>query len=174
MKSLLEYSKLQKLLLVIIISLALLSCGDNNKVTITKEEYSKLTGDTTKNQYPKYFEIDYTGLSVLKQQSGIVPGSDNHEYLVTNYGRYDMNVEHYIECVKCKKLKQEEKINTYSGGFQHLNDETYLRLNDQRDILIRKLYNQKKELKINQDILTKLEKSKKIRYENDSTIILTQ
>jgi hypothetical protein len=78
-------------------SLLVSSCED--KVTISKDEYDKLKGDTLKSEYPKPFKLHTEGLDY--GNSGIVLGSDKHEYLVVGYGNYGCNVEHYIDCKLC-------------------------------------------------------------------------
>lgn len=89
-------------LLILLITLIFTSCNDN--VTISKDEYNKLKGDTLKSEYPKPFKLYTEGLSSYNNDTdtGIVLGSDNHEYLVYNYGSYSCNVEHYIDCKLCK------------------------------------------------------------------------
>ena len=87
------------LLLSVGFSLVVSSCRDN--VTISKDEYQKLKGDTLKSEYLKPFKLHTEGL-VYDNPSGIVLGSDNHEYLVYNYGYNSCNVEHYIDCKLCK------------------------------------------------------------------------
>mgnify|MGYP003436882476 FL=1 len=88
------------LLLLVGFSLLVSSCNDN--VTIPKEEYEKLKGDTLKSEYPKPFKLHAEGLSYRGNLDGIVLGSDNHEYLVYNYGYTSCNVEHYIDCKLCR------------------------------------------------------------------------
>lgn len=75
------------------------SCDDN--VTISKTEYQKLKGDTVKSKYPKPFKLQDEGLG-YDRPSGIVLGSDNHEYLVIWYNSNACNVEHYIDCELCE------------------------------------------------------------------------
>ena len=90
--------------LMLLMALIFTSCNDN--VTISKDEYNKLKGDTLKSEYPKPFELYTEGLSWGGDtNTGIVLGSDNHEYLVWNYGSYSCNVEHYIDCKLCKSRK---------------------------------------------------------------------
>ena len=92
------------LLLPYIIVLTLLSCekaSDGNQVTISKDEYQKLKGDTS--EYPKPFKLHTEGLSSYSNSDGIVLGSDKHEYLVWNYGYSSCNVQHYIDCKLCKE-----------------------------------------------------------------------
>lgn len=90
-----------KYILILSTIIFLLSCNSDT-VTISKQEYQKLKGDSSMPTYPKYFELYYEGLTG-NNTDGIIPASDGHEYLVTDYGTYSKNVEHYINCVKCKK-----------------------------------------------------------------------
>jgi len=76
------------------------SCS-NDKIEITKTEYQQLKNLEPKPMYPKPFELFTNGLDYGK--TGIVLGSDGHDYLVINYANSSENVEHYIECAKCKK-----------------------------------------------------------------------
>ena len=91
------------LLLLVGFSLLVASCekasdsGFGDQVTISKDEYQKLKGYTS--EYPKPFKLYTEGLSY----DGIVLGSDNHEYLVWNYGYSSCNVQHYIDCKLCKE-----------------------------------------------------------------------
>jgi hypothetical protein len=97
------------LLLPYFIVLTLLSCekasdsGFGDQVTISKDEYEKLKGDTLNSEYPKPFKLHTEGLSSYENSDGIVLGSDKHEYLVWNYGYSSCNVEHYIDCKLCKE-----------------------------------------------------------------------
>lgn len=85
--------------------LILISCGNDDVVTIPKEEYKKLKGDTIKPDYTKPFELFNDGNHI----SHIVLGSDEHEYIeiVLKHSRDPRdtyNVLHSPECVKCKKV----------------------------------------------------------------------
>jgi hypothetical protein len=73
-------------------------------VTIPKQEYQKLIGDTIQPIYPKPFTL-YDNV-IVYGNDGIVLGSDGHEYLVTNNDRNSENVEHYMDCVKCIERSQ--------------------------------------------------------------------
>jgi hypothetical protein len=88
------------MLLSLAIVLCFTSCNDN--VTIPKAEYEKLIGDTLRSEYPKPFKLYTEGLSSFGNSHGIVLGSDNHEYLVWNFGSHGCNVEHYIDCKLCE------------------------------------------------------------------------
>ena len=87
------------MLLSLAIVLCFTSCNDN--VTIPKAEYEKLIGDTLKSEYPKPFKLHIEGLG-WEKTSGIVLGSDDHEYLVWNINSNSCNVEHYIDCKLCE------------------------------------------------------------------------
>jgi len=92
---------MKKILLTLILLFTLVACETaTDKVTISKEEYQKLKGDTLQSEYPKPFKLHREGLSYY--DDGIVLGSDKHEYLVWNYGTNSCNVEHYIDCKLCK------------------------------------------------------------------------
>ncbi len=94
----------------IAIILTLISCGnDDSVVTIPKQEYQKLIGDTIQPIYPKPFKLYDVDISAFRH--GIVLGSDGHEYLVTNNGQHSKNVEHYIDCVKCIERSQDSVKN---------------------------------------------------------------
>ena len=84
-----------KKIAIILTALLLNSCGDN-KVVLTKEQYKKLTGDTVKPEYPKYFEVNN-----IKYE--IYLGSNNHEFYKVPTYYYDDNYFHYPDCKKCKK-----------------------------------------------------------------------
>ena len=92
---------MKKILLTLILLFTLVACETaTEQVTISKEEYQKLKGDTS--EYPKPFKLYTEGLS-YENSDGIVLGSDKHEYLVWNYGSNSCNVEHYIDCKLCKE-----------------------------------------------------------------------
>ena len=92
------------LLLLVGFSLLVASCETaTEQVTISKDEYDKLKGDTLKSEYPKPFKLYTEGLSSFGNSDGIVLGSDNHEYLVWNFGSHRCNVEHYIDCKLCEQ-----------------------------------------------------------------------
>lgn len=82
--------------------LILIGCGNDDVVTIPKEEYNRLKGDTIKPEYPKSFKL----YSENEGKSHIVLGSDGHEYIeiVLNYSTYTYNVLHSPECIKCKRI----------------------------------------------------------------------
>lgn len=98
----LYYTKLQKLLIVIIIAIALASC-ENNKVELTQEQYRQLIGDTIKPEYPQTLEIGNN--KYTKRNKFLIElGSDGHEY-AHNIDAYSDSYMafHYPDCKKCKK-----------------------------------------------------------------------
>jgi hypothetical protein len=71
-------------------------------VTIPKQEYQKLIGDTIQPIYPKPFKLNFNSINnTTNDNTGIFLGSDGHEYLVIYKYTSSVNVEHYIDCVKC-------------------------------------------------------------------------
>ena len=81
--------------------LILIGCGSNdNEVTITKEEFKKLTGDTIKPEYPKPFKL----IGGTENNAEVVLGSDRHEYIEFNWNSRSYNVLHSPECIKCKRI----------------------------------------------------------------------
>jgi len=73
-----------------------ISCSNNNSITITKDEYKRLTNDTTKSEYPKYFQVggvDYE----------IELGNDKHEYYSFNTYARGYHYLHYPDCKLCKQ-----------------------------------------------------------------------
>ena len=91
-----------KNLLALFLVLAFIGCSSDDTVTISKDEYNKLTKDSIIDIYPKPFKINLNWIRFNKDD-GIVMASDGHEYLVISGSTYSRNVEHYIECVKCSK-----------------------------------------------------------------------
>ena len=104
-------SKTLSRIIFILTIITFVSCGgDDNSVTIPKQEYQKLIGDRIKPIYPKPFTLNTYGFEVW--DDGIVLGSDGHEYLVTCYRCQQQNVEHYIDCVKCtERTKPQDTLN---------------------------------------------------------------
>ena len=92
---------MKKILTILILLFTLVACETaTEQVTISKDEYQKLKGDTS--EYPKPFKLYTEGLS-YENSDGIVLGSDKHEYLVINYAYNSCNVEHYIDCKLCEQ-----------------------------------------------------------------------
>ncbi len=88
----------------------LISCdNDDSEVTIPKQEYQKLIGDTIQPMYPKPFKLNFNNTNDVS--IGIFLGSDGHEYLVTNLYTSSRTMEHYIDCVKCiERSKTQDSI----------------------------------------------------------------
>lgn len=101
---------IRPLMVLCIITISMISCiDDNDRVTITKDEYNRLKDDTQlRTIYPKPFKLFDDDLN--RGDNGIVLGSDNHEYLIINHYSTSICVLHYIDCELCKnkeKLLQE-------------------------------------------------------------------
>ncbi len=88
-----------KIILMILITLTIVSCRDSNNITITKDEYSKLKGDSIVKKIIITFP---EGSSASFDEWEIIQASDGHDYL-ENGGGHDQVLMHYIECNKCKK-----------------------------------------------------------------------
>ncbi len=103
---------MKKFLLLIGMMLMLASCkkAESDTVQISKEEYRMLKGDTVRPKYPKHFELYEKELNESQERNGIVLGSDQHEYLITNDGLNSKNVEHYIDCELCQERKQQPTV----------------------------------------------------------------
>lgn len=86
-------SKLILLILVIFI----ISCNNSDNVTITKEQYNKLIGDTINSEYPKPFYF-INGNTQFTWK--IILDENNHEYLENNGGNAYVII-HNPECRKC-------------------------------------------------------------------------
>lgn len=102
-----------KKLFIILGVLTIVSCkkAPNNERTliITVDEYNRLK-DGTAVQYPKPFEfIDYEDL-IGNGKSGIVSGSDGHEYIVNKKGFDRESIIHSPECPKCKEVKHNDLL----------------------------------------------------------------
>ena len=82
---------------------SLVSCNNDNSITISKDEYNKLIGDTLKPEYPKSFKIHYGFNSGGSSNSTfhIILGSDNHEY-IENDLHNGYIFAHSPECKLCK------------------------------------------------------------------------
>jgi hypothetical protein len=85
------------------------SCNDPEMVVMSKKDFEKLTGDTSKYKYPKPFTLHTSEMKYFGNSDGIVLGSDNHEYLIIDFGRNSSSVEHYIDCELCQKRNSELK-----------------------------------------------------------------
>ena len=88
--------------LIFLVPFLIFSCGESEKVEITKEEYNKLKG----SEYPKKVTID-------DEDWEITLGSDGHEYCDNN-GISWYICFHYPECKKCKQneVKRDSILST--------------------------------------------------------------
>lgn len=88
--------------LFFILPLFLFSCGNDNTIEISKEEYKKLKGDTTKpEQSREIIWNDHRG----REETAYITKIENHEMMYGIYG--DDNrafyMVHYPDCETCKK-----------------------------------------------------------------------
>lgn len=89
---------MKKLLVLSTFIIGLMSCDDNNKVTITKQQYKVLTHDSIPDV-----------LIVNGEEYPIVKGSDGHQYylMVIATGAYTAYHRpfHLPSCELCQKLE---------------------------------------------------------------------
>ena len=86
--------------LALISSLFLLfSCGDDETVTIDKQEYNRLKG-IKPSEYPKEVTID-------EMTWDLTLGSDGHDYC-SNGGGNAYVCFHYVDCKLCAKRNKNE------------------------------------------------------------------
>jgi len=92
-----------KTIKILLLTFLLYSCNDT--VTISKEEYKQLKGDTLKPEYPKSLRIgSYYNKTNDRTAFLIELGSDGHEYVHNYHAGYDAYVAfHYPDCKKCEK-----------------------------------------------------------------------
>jgi hypothetical protein len=90
-----------KYLIILSILATLISCGDDDTVELTIEEYNTLTKDSTYVVSIRPWSIDMSGLDYDNDYSGIKIASDGHDYLIVGGRRNYSTVMHYIECIKC-------------------------------------------------------------------------
>jgi hypothetical protein len=91
-----------KYIILTLLTLLMVSCGPDDTVTIPKEEYQKLKGDTVKPEYTR--EVYWTN-HIGHGAKGHIIKIENHEYL-TGYGNersYSFFLIHYPDCKFCKK-----------------------------------------------------------------------
>jgi hypothetical protein len=87
--------KIITLITLLTLTVTLTSCYVNNNTPTTEEKKPTII---------KPFSFDSSQLGI--GSSGIVPGSDKHEYLVTHYLTDHQGIEHYIDCEFCLKREQ--------------------------------------------------------------------
>lgn len=81
--------------------LLLLSCGNSETVTIPKNDYQKLIGDTIKPKYPKKVFINSNSGDNVKDFE-VFLGSDGHEYQSHGESHIANQWTHYAGCELCK------------------------------------------------------------------------
>lgn len=98
---------MKKIILVVAVML-LASCKkvDSDTITISKEEYQKLNSGLDIQKYPKPISFDGSEIDDLAGISGIILGSDGHEYL-SSYSRSERGLTHYIDCELCTQRRIE-------------------------------------------------------------------
>ena len=91
-----------KQLLVAITCLSLISCGSNDTVILTREEYQLLKNDTVHlYKYPKIIQVPSTD-SYNAKSFEVWLGSDGHEYQRHEESHVDKQWVHYAGCELCK------------------------------------------------------------------------
>ena len=91
-----------KKLTLLSITFLVLSCVDNSEtVTISKDKYKILTGDTLKSKYPKEITVNSDDSN---NSSGftVFIGSDGHEYQNHMESHMKDQWTHYAGCGLCK------------------------------------------------------------------------
>ena len=100
------YGNMKKVLLAISLITILASCEGGDKVVLTQDEYNELVNKPNP-KYPKPFEL--VGYDDFNGNSGVLMGSDQHEYLVINKRYSGEVVEHYVDCELCAARKEQER-----------------------------------------------------------------
>lgn len=101
-----------KYFFLILISILLLSCNENNEnvVTISKAEYDNLTSISRKG-YPKPYHFMEGSYAEDRRKWQIVLSEDNHEF-IENDGWDSYTIFHSPECIFCKKTQLENPKDT--------------------------------------------------------------
>jgi hypothetical protein len=94
---------MKKIFIILAGALAFTSC---NKVVLSQEEYNALVNKPNTKQHKPFSLNDYGAMS--EGSSEIILGSDQHEYLVIDKGRYSETVMHYVDCELCVLRKRQE------------------------------------------------------------------
>lgn len=91
-----------KKILILLAVLSFASCKkvSSDSITISKEEYNKLNSGLNIQKYPKPITFQGDETEDLAGESGIVLGSDGHEYL-SSYSRSERGLTHYVDCELC-------------------------------------------------------------------------
>lgn len=91
-----------KKLTLLSITFIMLSCGDNSEtVTISKDRYKILTGDTVNPKYPKEITVR-SDESSNSEGFSVFIGSDGHEYQEHQESHMQDQWTHYAGCELCK------------------------------------------------------------------------
>jgi hypothetical protein len=94
-----------KRIILVLALVCLASCKKaDNDIVISREEYNQLKNQDG-HMYPKPFAFD--DKDIPSGGSGILLGSDGHEYLETNEGYNAETLTHYVDCIKCAQRQQE-------------------------------------------------------------------
>lgn len=73
-------------------------------ITIACKDVKPSDGNIIVSEYPKPFKLYYTQ-GIKQGESGIVQGSDKHEYLIIDYGYSNQSISHYVDCELCLSRK---------------------------------------------------------------------
>ncbi len=94
-----------KRIILVLALVCLASCKKaEDSIVISRDEYNQLKNQDV-NVYPKPFTVDDELIG--DRYSGILLGSDGHEYLQTNHGLNAETLIHYVDCIKCVERQQE-------------------------------------------------------------------
>jgi len=106
---------MKKILSLLLLLVCLSSCEDDiRKITLSQEEYDKLTGAV--QGYPKPFH--FKGGTYLDHLTWvIVLGEDNHEYLFDSNIGPSMVLIHSPECKLCQERMQIDTTNLINQPF---------------------------------------------------------
>lgn len=107
---------MKKMILTLtVLSIMVLSCNDSPTVTLTRDEFNRLTTATV----PEPFSFSPNS-QAAKLQWQIIKGSDNHEYIeCVNSANGNFIVIHSPECKLCKS---QQKFYLLDDGHNHSND----------------------------------------------------
>ncbi len=93
-----------KTIILVLAIVCLASCKKaEDSIVISRDEYNQLKNKEV-NLYPKPITFQYS--KDLSSISGIILGSDGHEYL-SGYDRSERSLSHYVDCIKCEQRQIE-------------------------------------------------------------------
>ena len=91
-----------KRILLMLALVCLASCKKaEDSIVISRDEYNQLKNKEV-NPYPKPITFQYS--DDLNGESGIILGSDGHEYL-SSYDRSERTLTHYVDCELCTQRR---------------------------------------------------------------------